>query len=124
MSIHTFFSSTQSGHDEDDLPLDSGDPDSDSESENELEQHVQHTSLGQALLTTNEIDSRELLLQPNQPRLKSFPSKQFGKKKIEYRSFNSKWFDNDKWSTWLHWDSETEKAYCFMCQNIYLLNWL
>ena len=52
------------------------------------------------------------------------PLKKFSKKKVEYQSFNLKWFDNKKWSTWLHWDSETEKAYCFMCQNIYLLNQL
>ena len=25
---------------------------------------------------------------------------------------------------WLHWDSRTEKAYCFVCQNIYFLNQL
>ena len=56
------------------------------------------------LLTVSEAgleESQELLLQPNQPRLKNFPSKQFGKNKIEYRSFNSKWFDNENWSTWL-----------------------
>lgn len=64
----------------------------------------------------------DLLVQPNQPRLKSFPTKKFGKNKIEYRSFNSKWFDNEKWSSWLHWDSGTEKVYCFICRNIYLLN--
>ena len=64
----------------------------------------------------------EVLLQPNQPRLKSFPTKKFGKNKVEYRSFNSKWFDNEKWSSWLHWDSGTKKAYCFICRNIYLLN--
>ena len=47
-----------------------------------------------------------------QPRLKRFPLKQFGKKKKDSWSFNSKWFDNEKWSAWLHWDSETETAYC------------
>ena len=61
----------------------------------------------------------EVLLQPNQPKLKSFPTKKLGKNKVEYRSSNSKWFDNEKWS---HWDSGTEKAYCFICRNIYLLN--
>ena len=33
-------------------------------------------------------ESQELLLQPNQPRLKSFPAKQFSKSKVEYQSFN------------------------------------
>ena len=43
----------------------------------------------------------ELLLQPNQPKLNT---KKFGKNKVEYWSFNSKWFDNEKW---LHWDGGT-----------------
>ena len=51
-----------------------------------------------------------------------FFHQKFGKNKVEYRSFNSKWFDNEKWSSWLHWDSGTDKAYCFICRNIYLLN--
>ena len=145
ITLHAFFSSrsgsiqqaatssvtglaeTQSdvdSHDDSDLPQDSRDPESvsDSESENESER-IQHTPL-HTMSEGGHEDSRELLLQPNQPRLKSFPPKQFGKKKIEYRSFNSKWFDNEKCSAWLHWDSETEKSYCFMCRNIYLLNQL
>ena len=68
--------------------------------------------------------SQDLILHPNQPRLKSFPSKTFGKSKLECRSFNSKWFDNEKWSAWLHWDSGTEKAYRFLCRNVYLLKQL
>ena len=73
-----------------DDPHEDSDSDSASGSENESE-----------LSTTTAADveeSQELLLKSNQPRLKSFPSKQFGKNKVEYRSFNSKWFDNEKWT--------------------------
>ena len=68
--------------------------------------------------------SQDLILHPNQPRLKSFLSKTFGKSKLECRSFNSKWSDKEKCSTWLHWNSGTEKAYCFLCRNVYLLKQL
>ena len=71
--------------------------------------------------STDSGECSDLLLQPNQPRLKSFPPKQFGKNKVENRSFNSKWFDDAKWSSWLHWDNESHKAYCFVCRNVYLL---
>ena len=69
-------------HDDSDLPPDSRDPESvsDSESENESER-IQHTPL-HTMSEGGPEDSRELLLQPNQPRLKSFPPKQFGKKKL------------------------------------------
>ena len=38
----------------------------------------------------------DLISTPNQPRCQNFPAKQFGKQK---HTFNSKWFDNDKWSS-------------------------
>ena len=59
--------------------------------------------------TDNEIN------EPNQPRHEKFPSKKFGK---QQRCFNSKWFDNDKWSPWLHWDNGSQKAFCYICKNI------
>ena len=88
-------------------PIDLDSDENYSGSEDESEEHTL-TEGGPEL-------TQDLILHPNQPRLKSFPSKTFGKSKIECRSFNSKWFDNEKWSAWLHWDSGTEKAYCFLC---------
>ena len=99
--------------------------DEDLDSDNVCDPESENTGPSSEVLTMSEgglEESQELLLQPSQPRLKNFPSKQFGKSKIEYRSFNSKWFDNENWSAWLHWDSTSEKAYCFICRNIYLLN--
>ena len=71
--------------------------------------------------TTLMDESEGLLDKPNQPRGLKFPTKQFGKQK---RSFNSKWFDNEKWSSWLHWDNKVNKAFCFMCKNVFILNQL
>ena len=69
---------------------------------------------------TSSQSGSEILKHPNQPRQK-FPAKKFGK---QYRSFNSKWFDNDKWSPWLYWDNHEKKAFCFICKNIHLMHQL
>ena len=68
-------------HDDSDLPPDSRDPESvsDSESENESER-IQHTPL-HTLSKGGPEDSRELLLQPNQPRFKRFPPSNSVRKK-------------------------------------------
>ena len=63
----------------------------------------------------------EIISAPNQPRHQHFPSKVFGKQK---RSFNSKWFDNDKWASWLHWEEGVNKAFCYICKNVFKLNQL
>ena len=63
--------------------------------------------------------SNVILSKPNQPRCQSFPSRLFGKQK---RSFHSKWFDNEKWSSWLHWDGTANKAFCYICRNLFQLN--
>ena len=57
---------------------------------------------------TRETES-EIINKPNQPRRQKFPLKLFGK---QQRCFNSKWFDNDKWSSWLHWDDQLQKVLC------------
>ena len=105
-------------------PTQSYDPHDDLDSESDNASGSKKESELHAMTEVGLEESQELLLQPNQPRLKNFPSKQFGKSKVEYRSFNFKWFNNKKWSAWLHWNSGTEKAYCFVCQNVYLLNQL
>ena len=64
-------------HDDSDLPPDSRDPDSESENESE---HIQHTPLHK-MSEGDPDDSKELLLQPNQPRLKSFPPSNSVRKK-------------------------------------------
>ena len=63
-----------------------------------------------AAAASTEIESGIITL-PNQPRIRKFPPKKFGK---QQRSFNSKWFDNDKWSPWLHWDDGVQKHFV-MC---------
>ena len=68
-----------------------------------------------------ETQSDLLLRTPNQPRCHNFPPKQCGKQK---RSFNSKWFNNDKWSSWLHWEEGVNKAFCYICRNVFRLNQL
>lgn len=51
--------------------------------------------------------------QPNQPRNFKFPKRPFGKKTIEYRSFQPTWFHKFKW---IHYDETLDKAYCHLCQ--------
>ena len=58
------------------------------------------------------INARNL---PNQPgELFSFPQRECGKKngKPHYRSFNANWC---KKYNWLHYDEQTDKAFCFTC---------
>jgi hypothetical protein len=66
----------------------------------------------------------QLLDKPHQPRSGVFPKRQFGQKKPEYRSFKPIWFDNKLWSNWLHWESKNNRAYCFICRNVYVLHQL
>ena len=73
-----------------------------------------------ATLAGTEIDNK-IISQPNQPRREKFPPKKIGK---QQRSFNSKWFDNDKWSPWLHWDDCSQKAFCYICKNIFRMHQL
>ena len=70
-----------------------------------------------------EID-HELLDKPHQPRSGVFPKRQFGQKKTEYRSFKPNWFNNKLWSSWLHWEQKNNRAYCFICRNVYVLRQL
>ena len=51
----------------------------------------------------------------------SFLSKKFGS---QNRAFNSKWFDNEKWSQWLHWDNHTHKSFCYICRCVFSINHL
>ena len=69
----------------------------------------------EAISATGTETENEIINKPNQPRRTKFPSKKFGK---QQRCFNSKWFDNDKWSPWLHWDDQLQKAFCYICKNI------
>ena len=69
----------------------------------------------EALSATGTETENEIINKPNQPCHTKFPSKTFGKQQC---CFNSKWFDNDKWSTWLHWDDRLHKAFCYICRNI------
>ena len=50
----------------------------------------------------------EVLMQPNQPRHQLFPKRKFGKHNVQYRAFSSKWFRDERWSDWLHWESQNE----------------
>ena len=65
-----------------------------------------------------------IISSPHQPRGRSFPKKKFGQAKPEYRSFRVSWFDNEKWSKWLHWEAEKERVYYMICRNIYALGQL
>ena len=49
---------------------------------------------------------------PNQPMYFKFPQRQFGKKKIVKRSFQSQWFK--KWQ-WLHYDEAQDLVFCHVC---------
>ena len=44
----------------------------------------------------------------------SFPQRECGKKNVKphYRSFNANWY---KKYNWLHYDEQTDKAFCFTC---------
>ena len=75
----------------------------------------QETLEDEAISATGTETENEIISKPNQPRRAKFPSKTFGK---QQRCFNSKWFDNDKWSPWLHWDDQLQKAFCYICKNI------
>ena len=103
--------SSESGEDEGDT--DSHDCDSDSE----------HRAL-ECFSVKSSASSQShtgIISEPNQPRLQKFPPKKFGK---QNRSFNSKWFANEKWSPWLHWDNHVQKAFCYICRNVFLLGQL
>lgn len=52
------------------------------------------------------------------------PKKKFGKHNIQIRAFNSKWFGDKRWSDWLHWERQDEKASCLFCRNVYILKQL
>ena len=62
----------------------------------------------------------ELLDKPHQPRSGVFLKRQFGQKKPEYRSFKPNWLDSKLWCSWLHWESGNNRAYCFICRNVYV----
>lgn len=49
---------------------------------------------------------------PHQPTNIAFPKVTFGKSKPVQRSFQKAWFQ--KWN-WLHWDTESEQAFCHTC---------
>ena len=66
----------------------------------------------------------ELLDKPHQLRSGVFPKRQFGQKKPEYRSFKPNWFDNKLWCSWLHLESGNNRAYYFICRNVYVLHQL
>ncbi|CAC5404835.1 unnamed protein product [Mytilus coruscus] len=51
--------------------------------------------------------------QPNQPKHFKFPKRFFGKKSIEYRSFQPTWFHKFKW---IHNDEALDRAFCHLCQ--------
>ena len=51
----------------------------------------------------------EVLMQPNQPRHQLFPKTKFGKHNVQYRAFSSKWFRDERWSDWLHWEVRMKK---------------
>ena len=60
----------------------------------------------------NSIGKRiQFLTEPNQPRNFKFPARTFGKQNFK-RSFQPAWFDKFKW---LHYDPDTDSAFCFMC---------
>lgn len=63
-------------------------------------------------------------MHPNQSRNQVFPKKKFGQTKPEYRSFKASWFDNHKWSTWLHWEAAEQNVFCVTCRNVYALGQL
>ena len=63
----------------------------------------------------------ELVEKPFQPHSGVFPKRQFGQKKLEYRSFQPSWFNNKLWCDWLHWESKNNRVYCFMCRNVHIL---
>ena len=49
---------------------------------------------------------------PHQPASFTFPQRQFGKKTVVLRSFQSSWFRS--WS-WLHYNEATDSIVCFLC---------
>ena len=53
---------------------------------------------------------------PHQPIFFNFPKREFGKKVIVQRSFQSGWFK--RWP-WIHYDEGKDVAYCFHCIKAY-----
>ena len=53
---------------------------------------------------------------PHQPLSFKYPKREFGKKVIVKRSFQSQWFS--RWS-WLHYNEEKDAAYYFNCVKAY-----
>ena len=49
---------------------------------------------------------------PHQPRAFHFPKREYGKKSVVRRSFQTAWFD--KWP-WLHYREENESVLCYTC---------
>ena len=49
---------------------------------------------------------------PHQPRQFRFPKREFGKKTIVKRSFQTSWFDR---FAWLHYDEAKDAAFCHVC---------
>ena len=47
-----------------------------------------------------------------QPENFDFPKRAYGK---EERSFREIWFKHENWKDWLHYDVETDSAFCFTC---------
>ena len=72
-------------------------------------------------IDATEPSTSEVLMKPHQLCIQ-FPQKKFGKTKIQYRSFNSRWFHDKRWSDWLHW--KDNKIYCLFCRNIFLMKQL
>ena len=49
---------------------------------------------------------------PHQPRVFTFPKRQFGKPKSVLCSFQAGWFYS--WN-WLHYHKATDSVFCFLC---------
>jgi len=57
----------------------------------------------------------DVIMHPNQPRNREFPSKEYCGK---HRRFKETYFDNHKW---LHWEETEQSVYCHPCRNIRVL---
>ena len=79
-------------------------------SETTTSESSQTTEVNPFRKSTSSINNVHALTKPNQPGGSfKFPGRTFGARE---RSFQSSWFAKH---TWLHYDEESDKAFCFIC---------
>ena len=67
-------------------------------------------------LSTARLPTPEIPEKPHQPLTLCFPKREFGKKQVVKRSFQSSWF---KQYRWIHYDEEQDLVFCHTCVKAY-----